>query len=141
MRHPRYCLTHHPDISSNITNATHFSTPPKKPTLAYTPTLPTLAHHPRQPRWQVTHASTQPTLVCHPLYHATNANTSPTLAGLPLKYATYDIHVSTNSMPLLKLLSIQLALRFHEEIQQVLLLVFIYTAFTFQDFLSIFIEV
>ena len=27
MRHSRYCVSHHPGIFSNITNATHFKTP------------------------------------------------------------------------------------------------------------------
>ena len=37
MRHPRYYLTHHPGISSNITSASHFSTPSTPPTLGYQP--------------------------------------------------------------------------------------------------------
>ena len=45
MRHPCYCLPHHPGISSNITNATHFSTP-------FTPA--TLAHQPPYPCWHTT---------------------------------------------------------------------------------------
>ena len=45
MRHPWYCLAHHPSISSNITSATHsISTQPTPPTLATSTTLPTLAH-------------------------------------------------------------------------------------------------
>ena len=40
-----YCLVHHPGISSNITNATHYSTPP---------TPPTLAQQPPYPRWHTT---------------------------------------------------------------------------------------
>ena len=35
-----YCLAHHPGISSNITNAAHFSTPPAPPTLAQQPPYP-----------------------------------------------------------------------------------------------------
>ena len=42
MRHPRYCLAHHPGLSYNIANDTHFSTPP---------TPPTLAHQPPYQRW------------------------------------------------------------------------------------------
>ena len=53
------------------------------------------------------------------------------LADLPRKHATYDTHVSTKSMPFLKFLGIQLVLKFQEKIKQFLLLVFIYTAFTF----------
>ena len=117
MRNPRYCLTHYPGISSNITNATHFSMPPSSPTLA---------HRPLQPHWcttHVTHAGTQPTLACQPRQHATNANTSPILADLLRKHATYDTDVSTKSMSFLKHLDIQLALKIQEKIQQFLLLV------------------
>ena len=39
MRQPRYCLAHQPDISFNITRASHFSTPP------------TLVHKPPYPSW------------------------------------------------------------------------------------------
>ena len=45
MLHPRYCLAHHPGISSNITSVSHFST---------SPTPPTLAHQPPYPRWHTT---------------------------------------------------------------------------------------
>ena len=72
MRHPRYCLTHHPGISSNITNATHFS---------MLPTTPTLVHHRLYPHWStthVTHAGTQPTLARHPRWHVTHVSTPPT---------------------------------------------------------------
>ena len=47
MRHPRYCLAHHLGISTNITNATHFST---------WPTPPTVAHEPPYPRWHTTNS-------------------------------------------------------------------------------------
>ena len=42
MRHLQYCLTHHFGISSNVTNATHFNTPP------------TLAHRPLYRHWGTT---------------------------------------------------------------------------------------
>ena len=45
MRHPRYCLAHHPCIPFNFTSAINFSTPPTPPT------PPTLAHQPPYPRW------------------------------------------------------------------------------------------
>ena len=45
MHQPRYCLAHHPDISSNVTNVTHFSA---------SPTPPKLAHEPPYPRWHNT---------------------------------------------------------------------------------------
>ena len=109
MRHPRYCLTHHPGVSSSITNATYFSTPA-------TPT--TLTHRPFYPRWctihathtgtspqhaaYITQASTLPTLARHPRQHATNANTPPTLTRLPRKHATHRTHNNTNSTPFLK---------------------------------------
>ena len=154
MCHPRYCLTHQPGFSSNITNAIHFSTPD-------TPT--TLVHHPLSPRWcttygthtgtspqhpvHTTHASTSSTLARYPRLHATNANTPPTLACLPRKHVTRSTHDSTHSVLFLKtpgysikLLKL-LCLKFREEIQQFLLFIFIVTAFTFQAFLSIFIEV
>ena len=122
MRHPRHCITIlvFPPIS---------------------PTLHNLVWHPRHPRQNTAKPPTSPTLACKPRQHCTNANTSPTLAGLTSKHATYGTHVSTKSMPFPKLLDIQLALKFQEKIQQFLLLVFIYKVFTFQAFLSIFIEV
>ena len=141
MHHPRYGLTHHPSISSNITNTTHFSKPPMRPTLAHLPLQPHSAL-PSSPTLVTTHASTSPTLACHPRQHATNANITPTLANLPRKHTTCKSHILTNSMPFLKPLGIQLALKFQEKIQQFLLLVIVYTtAFIFQTFLSIFIKV
>ena len=154
MRHPRYSLTHHSGISFNITNATHFSTPA-------TPT--TLAHRPLYPRWcttHATHAGTSPQHAVHhnPRQHVTRTGSSPTPARHQRKHTT---HVSTPPtqarhprysrqhkqhaisqtpgypIELLKLLG----LKFQEEIQQFILLIFIVTAFTFQVFLSIFIEV
>ena len=59
----------HPGISCNITNSTHFNTPP------------TLAHHPLYPRWSVTHAITPPTLT--------------PLARYQSKHGTHAIHTST----------------------------------------------
>ena len=122
MRHPRYFLINHPGISCNTTNATHFSTPP---------TSPTLALHPLYPHCRTT---TSPTLACHPRQHTTNTKTPPVLAGLPPRHATYDTHSSTNSMPFLRLLRIQL--KPLQEIQQFLLLVFIFTVFTFLGLLK-----
>ena len=135
MRHPRYCLTHHPGISSNITNATHFSTPA-------TPT--TLAHRPLYPRWcttHATHASTSPTLARHQRKHTTHVSTPPTQARHPPHSLCQKQHVisQTPGYPI-KLLKL-LGLKFQEEIQQFLLLIFIFTALNFQAFLSIFIEV
>ena len=43
--HSLYYIAHHPNVSSNITNAIHFSTPP---------TPYTLAHQPPYPRWFIT---------------------------------------------------------------------------------------
>ena len=151
MRHPRYCLTHHPGISSNITNATHFST-------SATPTM--LAHRPFYPRWctthvthagtspqngaHITHASTSPALARHTRQHCkhtTHVSTPPTQARHPRHSRQHKQHVisQTPGYPI-KLLKL-LGLKFQEEIQQFLLLIFIFTAFTFQAFLSIFIEV
>ena len=137
MRHPRYCLTHHSGISSNITNATLFSTPP-------TPT--TLAHCPLYPRWctahsthagtspqhaaHVTHASTSRTLAYYQRKHTTHVSTHPTQARHPRhsrQHKQYAISQTTEyPIKLLKLLG----LKFQEEIQQSLLLLFIFTAFT-----------
>ena len=132
MRHPRYCLTHHSGISSNITNATLFSTPP-------TPT--TLAHCPLYPRWctahsthagtspqhaaHVTHASTSRTLAYYQRKHTTHVSTHPTQARHPRhsrQHKQYAISQTTEyPIKLLKLLG----LKFQEEIQQFLLLLFI----------------
>ena len=148
MRHPRYCLTHHPGISFNITNATHCSTPA-------TPT--TLAHRPLYPRWctthttnagmslqhaaRIIHASTSPTLARHQCKHITNVSTPPTQARHPRHSRQYKQHtISQTPEYQIKLLKL-LGLKFQEEIQQFLLLIFILTAFAFQTFLSIFIEV
>ena len=132
MRHPRYCLTHHPGISSNITNATPFSTPPIPPTLAHRSLYPcwhtTHADTSPQHASYVTHASMSTTLVHHSRQHATKANTPPTLARHPRhprQHKQYHAISRTPGYPI-KLLK-------H--------LVFIFTAFTFQAFLRIFIEV
>ena len=146
MRHPRYCLTHHPGISFNITNATHCSTPA-------TPT--TLAHRPLYPRWctthttnagmslqhaaRIIHASTSPTLARHQCKHITHVSTPPTQARHPRHSRQYKQHtISQTPEYQIKLLKL-LGLKFQEEIQQFLLLIFIFIAFTFQAFLSIFI--
>ena len=145
MRHPRYCLTHHPGISSNITNATHFSTPPNVSAPTLYPRWPTThasnaGTSPKHATY-VTHASASSTLVRHPRQHASNANTPITLACLPRHSRQQKQHIisQTPRYPI-KLLNL-LALKFQEEIQQFLLLVFIFTASTFQVFLSILIEV
>ena len=68
MCHPRYCLAHHPGISFNISNVTHFSTQPTSPRLARYP-----RHHadtsPRQHATHINHASTYGTLRFHPRQH------------------------------------------------------------------------
>ena len=87
LRLRRYCLAHHPGISTNITNATHFST---------LPTPPTVANHSPYPRWHITnathagmsplHATYVATLAHNTHQHATHANhagTSPTLVCHP----------------------------------------------------------
>ena len=131
MHHPRYCLKHHPGIFSNITNATHFRKSPMPPMLAHCSLYPywrtPQAGTSPQRAAYVTHASMSTTLAHHSRQQATKANTPPTLARLPRMRATHSTHTSTNSTPFLELT------RKH--------LVFIFTAFTFQAFLSIFIEV
>ena len=124
MHHPRYCLTHHPGISSNITYSRYSLQYATYATTLHTAHFTYIDATSRHTRWHVTHTSTP-----------------PTLAGLPHKHATYDTYVRAKSMSFLKLLGIQLALKFQEKIQQSLLLVFIYTAFTSQAFLSIFMKV
>ena len=155
MRHPRYCLTHHPGISSNITNATHFSTP-DTPVM-----LTTLAHRPLYPRWCTNHAtytgtspqhaayityastsltlarhprSTRPTQTHHPRQHASHASTPP--ISIAHQHKQHAIS-QTPGYPV-KLFEL-LGLRFQDKMQQFLLLIFIFTAFTFQAY--IFIEV
>ena len=121
MRHPRYCLTHHPGICSNITNATHFSTPAMPTTLAHLPLYPcqctthaTQAGTSPQRAAHITHASASPTLACHPRQHANNANTPPMLARLPRKRATHGIYSHfSNGTSFLKLLGIQLRFALH----------------------------
>ena len=154
MRHPRYCLTHHPGISSNITNATHFSTPATPTTLAHRPLYPRwctthathagtspqhAAHH--NPRQHVTRTGSSPTPARHQRKHTTHVSTPPTQARHPRHSRQHKQHAisQTPGYPI-KLLKL-LGLKFQEEIQQFLLLIFIFTAFTFQAFLSIFIEV
>ena len=98
MRHPRYCLTHHPGIFSNITNATHFSTPAMPTTLAHRPLYShwctlhqpcdphwhvTLARHSHNPRQHVTHTGMSPTLACHQRKHTTHVSKPPTQARQP----------------------------------------------------------
>ena len=141
MRRPQYCLTHHQGISSSITNTTHFSTPPMPSTLS---------HRPLYPDWRtshITYAGTSLTLAHHLRCHVTNASTPLTQTYQP-RWQAY--HTSTRGqhkqhtisqtrgypVKLLKLL----ALKFKDEIQQFLLSVCIFTAFSFEVFLSIFIE-
>ena len=87
MRYPQHCqLT--TNISSNITNATHFSRPP------------TLIHQPPYPQCTPT---TSHLLPCQPrqhVNHVTQVSTPPTLAHHPRKHAT---RASTYSTPFLKL--------------------------------------
>ena len=148
MRHQRYCLTHHPGIFSNITNANHFSIRATPTTLAHCPSYPcwciTLATHDGtspQHAAHITHASMLPTLARHPRQHATNANTPPILARHPRHSRQHKQRViSQTPWYTIKLLKL-LGLKFKDKIQQFSLLIFIFTAFNFQAFLSIFIEV
>ena len=148
MWQPLCCLTHHPGISSNITNATLFSTPSMPPTLAHRPlnpcsctNNPTPAGTSLQNAAYPTHASTSPRLARHQRKYKILASTPPMQAQHPLHPRQHKFHAifQTPGYPI-KLLKL-LALKFQEEIQQFLLLVFSFTAFTFQAFLSIFIEV
>ena len=136
--HQRYSLQY-------ASHANYVSTPS---------TLPTLVHHPCHPRWHVTqacrpynprqhvtHTGASPMLARHRHKHITNFSTSPTQARHPRHLQQNKQHAipQTTGFPI-KLLKL-LDLKFQEEIQQFLLLIFIFTAFTFQAFLSIFIEV
>ena len=145
MRHPRYCLTHYPGISSNITNATHFSMPVTPNTLVHHPCHPhwhvTLARCPHNPRQYVTHTGALPTLARHRHKHITHFGTPPTQACYPRHLYQHKQHaISQTSGYPIKLLKL-LDLKFPEEIQQFLLLIFIFTVLTFYGLLSIFIEV
>ena len=145
MRHPRYCLTHYPGISSNITNATHFSMPVTPNTLVHHPCHPhwhvTLARCPHNPRQHVTHTGALPTLARHRHKHITHFGTPPTQACYPRHLYQHKQHaISQTSGYPIKLLKL-LDLKFPEEIQQFLLLIFIFTVLTFYGLLSIFIEV
>ena len=149
MRHPRYCLTHHSGISSNINNAAHFSAPPT-PRSQHTAHCTyigirsrwhvTLAHRRRKPRQHVTHTGTSPTLACQQRKHTTHVSMPPTQARYPRHPCQHKQRAISRTLGYpLKLLKL-LALKFQEEIQQFLLLVFIFATFNFQAFLSIFIE-
>ena len=145
MRHPRYCLTHYPGISSNITNATHFSMPVTPNTLVHHPCHPhwhvTLARCPHNPRQHVTHTGALPTLARHRHKHITHFGTPPTQACYPRHLYQHKQHaISQTSGYPIKLLKL-LDLKFPEEIQQFLLLIFIFTVLTFYGLLNIFIEV
>ena len=145
MRHPRYCLTHYPGISSNITNATHFSMPVTPNTLVHHPCHPhwhvTLARCPHNPRQHVTHTGALPTLARHRHKHITHFGTPPTQACYPRHLYQHKQHaISQTSGYPIKLLKL-LDLKFPEKIQQFLLLIFIFIVLTFYGLLSIFIEV
>ena len=104
-----------------------------------------LARHPSMPP-TITHASMSPTLARHTparhqRKHTTHVSTPPTQARHRQHSRQHKQHAicQTPCYPI-KLLKL-LGLKFQAEIQQFLLLIFIFTAFTFQAFLSIFIEV
>ena len=114
MHHPRYYPAHHPGISSNITNSTHFSAPT------------TLAHYPPYPRWHTTHANklptphTLPTQPHHPCQHVTHAGT---ISRPYLKFFCHQIvtehflkeNLSSKNLPIENLLPDN---KVHEEIYQ-----------------------
>ena len=97
--------------------------------------------HPCHPCQHVTHTGTLSTLARHQRKHTTHLSTPPTQARHPRHSRQHKQHVISQTprypIKLLKLLG----LKFQEEIQQFLLLIFIFTALNFQAFLSIFIEV
>ena len=139
MRHPRYCLTYHPGISSYITNATHISTPPTLPKLAHR-SLAIHAGTSPQHVTQVNHTGMLPMLARHHRKHTTHASTPATLARHPRHSHQHEQHMISQTLGYpIKFLKL-LALKFQEESQQFLLLFFILIAFTFQAFLSVFIE-
>ena len=102
MYHRRYCLAQQYGISSNITNGTRFSTPPRSPTLSHQPpyqslytahvnrtdTSPMLARQTRNPRQHTTHAG-----------RATHTSMSPTTLMLARPPCKYDIHAFYASTP------------------------------------------
>ena len=142
MRHPGYCRTHHPGISTSITNVTHFSTPPTSTMLAhrplysrwYTSMLPMLACNPTKPptkpNQHITCARTSPTLALCQRKHNTHVSTPSTQARHPRHSQQNKQHIisQTPGYPI-KFLKL-LGLKFQEQIQQVLLLLFIFTVFT-----------
>ena len=135
MRHPRYCLTHHPGICSNITNATHFSMPPTPTTLAHCPLYPCwctthVTHAGTSPQHSshVTHDGTSATLACYQRKHTTHVSTPLMQARHPRHSRQQKQHAISQSPGYpIKLLKF-LGLKFLQEIQQLLL--FIFTAFT-----------
>ena len=124
-----YFLQYHQRYSLQYsTHATHVSTALTLPILADHPRWHvTLARHLRNPRQHVNHTGTSLTLARHQSKHTTHASTSPTHARHPRHPRQHKQHVisRTPGYPI-KLLK-------H--------LVFIFTAFTSQAFLIIFIEV
>ena len=146
MCHPRYCLTLHPGISSNMSNTTHFSMPATPTTLAHvhfthagaSPMPPMLARHSSTPPTLLMPASqlngTSPTLARHQRKRTTQVSALPAQVRQPRHSQQHKQHTISQTpgypVKFLKLL----VLKFQEEIQQFLSLIFIFTAFTFQAF-------
>ena len=140
MHHPRYYLTHHPGISSNITNTTYLERHPCHPR-QHNAHCTHIGAPPRHSRCHVTHTGMSPTLARHQRKHTTHTRRSPMQARYLRHPRQHKQHaISQAPWYLFKLLKL-LALTFQEEIQQSLLSVFIFKAFSFKAFLSIFVEV
>ena len=136
--HQRYSLQY-------ASHANHVSILSALPTLVLYPYqsrwhVP-LARRPHNPRQHFTNIGTSLTLARHRRKHTTHVSMPPTQARHPWHSRQHKQHAisQTPGYPI-KLLKF-LGLKFQDEIQHLLLLIFIFTAFTFQAFLSIFIEV
>ena len=141
-----YFLQYHQCYSLQYaSHAKHVSTPSTLHTLVHHPCHPhwhvILVHRPHNTRQHVTHTGALPTLARHRHKHITHFDTPPTQARHPRHLYQHKQHVisQTSGYPI-KLLKI-LDVKFQEEIQQFLLVIFIFTVLTFQGLLSIFIEI
>ena len=123
--HPRYPRQH-------TTYFTHAGAPSRRHVF--------LARCALNPRQHVTLDGTSPTLARHQGKHTPHASSSPTEAHYPRKPRKHKQYVISQTPPYpIKLLKL-LAPKFQKKICQFLLLVLIFTTFTFQAFLSIFIK-
>ena len=141
MYHLRYGLTHHPGISSNITNTTHFSKPPMRPTLAHLPLQPHqrtthVTYAGQDSRQHVTHADMSSTLARHQRKHNTHTSKPPAQTRyLQDPHSDKEHAISkTSGYPI----SSQIP---GENLAVFTFSYYLYNCLIFQTFLSIFIKV